>query len=161
MDRQSPFIMSSITDIFIGFQMPDSNFTITIPIFTLEGGFMFQAADINNVQHDLQELFAVLNRALEKHFLHKQTEQNVRYLKNDMLSLTIRQLICRRNKGVSSRCKAQIYQNPSLGSLGLALTLLTSSEPKQRLLMSCSYSSHILTTQQTSENLKLEHYPQK
>ena len=45
--------MSSITGIFIGFQMPDSNFTITIPIFTLEGGFMFQAADINNVQHDL------------------------------------------------------------------------------------------------------------
>ena len=32
-----------------------------------------------------------------------------RYLKNDMLSLTIRQLIHRRNKGVSSRCKAQIY----------------------------------------------------
>ena len=149
MDRQSPFIMSSITGIFIGFQMPDSNFTITIPIFTLEGGFMFQAADINNVQHDLQELFAVLNRALEKHFLHKQTEQNVRYLKNDMLSLTIRQYaeetkecqVGAKLKYIRTQVQApQVLllrfshpQNQSRGFLCLVLTPLTSSQPNKRL----------------------------
>lgn len=71
------FIMSSITGIFIGFQMPDSNFTvITIPLFTLEG-VLCSKLWILTMSNTISRIIRSSEPCFRKHF-HTQTDRTKR-----------------------------------------------------------------------------------